>query len=64
MYVIARAIVFLSITLGGSFAFLAMTTPGNSAPMSLQIETPTGSRTLREIAFIGIGNPIPSMGAH
>ena len=30
IYLVARVLVFLSITLGGSFAFLALTTPGNS----------------------------------
>lgn len=32
IYLITRAIVFFSVTLGGSFAFLALTTPGNSEP--------------------------------
>ncbi len=31
IYLVARVLVFLSITLGGSFAFIAMTTPGNSS---------------------------------
>ena len=40
IYLITRALVFLSLTLGGSFAFLAMTTPGNSSEMSIPDETP------------------------
>ena len=31
IYFTARILVFLGITLGGSFAFIAMTTPGNSS---------------------------------
>lgn len=40
IYVIVRAIVFLSITLGASLAFLAMTTPGNSTALSIHDEPP------------------------
>ncbi len=35
VYLLARALMFLSVTLGGSFAFLAMTTPGNSETVPL-----------------------------
>lgn len=38
MYFLARTIVFLSVTLGGSFAFLALTMPGNSAPLSCALD--------------------------
>ena len=37
---IARVLVFLSVTLGGSFVFLAMTTPGNSAEPPIHGESP------------------------
>ncbi len=43
IHLLARALVFLSITLGGSFAFLAMTTPGNSTVLSIHDETPNAA---------------------
>ncbi len=39
IYLVTRAIVFLGLTLGGSFAFLVATTPGNSEPSLLSYDS-------------------------